>query len=157
MVHKFNYKERQNIVTNILTSHIINFGNINYLNETYSYNNIGLLSNIKNINNDKNINYLYDMNHYLTKVIDEENNIVYEYEYDDYGNIITIKTSNNGISTTKSLSYDSLNRLISYNGNDVIYSSINPWLIQYINGFNYIFQYIEHRFNTTWYSRRKDR
>ena len=139
LVHKFNYKERQNIVTNILTSHIINFGNINYLNETYSYNNIGLLSNIKNINNDKNIKYLYDMKHYLTKVIDEENNIVYEYEYDDYGNIITIKTSNNSIHTNKSLSYDSLNRLISYNGNNVIYSSINPWLIQYINGFNLTF------------------
>ena len=139
LVHKFNYKERQNIVTNILTSHIINFGNINYLNETYSYNNIGLLSNIKNINNDKNIKYLYDMKHYLTKVIDEENNIVYEYEYDDYGNIITIKTSNNNIYTNKSLSYDSLNRLISYNGNDVIYSSVNPWLIQYINGFNLTF------------------
>ena len=70
---------------------------------------------------------------------DEENNIVYEYEYDDYGNIITIKTSNNSICTTKSLSYDSLNRLICYNGNDVIYSSINPWLIQYINGFNLTF------------------
>ena len=139
LVHKFNYKERQNIVTNILTSHIINFGNINYLNETYSYNNIGLLSNIKNINNDKNIKYLYDMKHYLTKVIDEENNIVYEYEYDDYGNIITIKTSNNNIYTNKSLSYDSLNRLISYNGDDVIYSSVNPWLIQYINGFNLTF------------------
>ena len=139
LVHKFNYKERQNIVTNILTSHIINFGNINYLNETYSYNNIGLLSNIKNINNDKNIKYLYDMKHYLTKEIDEENNIVYEYEYDDYGNIITIKTSNNSIHTNKSLSYDSLNRLISYNGDDVIYSSVNPWLIQYINGFNLTF------------------
>ena len=139
LVHKFNYKERQNIVTNILTSHIINFGNINYLNETYSYNNIGLLSNIKNINNDKNIKYLYDMKHYLTKEIDEENNIVYEYEYDDYGNIITIKTSNNNIYTNKSLSYDSLNRLISYNGDDVIYSSVNPWLIQYINGFNLTF------------------
>ena len=70
---------------------------------------------------------------------DEENNIVYEYEYDDYGNIITIKTSNNSIHTNKSLSYDSLNRLISYNGNDVIYSSVNPWLIQYINGFNLTF------------------
>ncbi|MCI7039901.1 MAG: hypothetical protein MR985_02785, partial [Mollicutes bacterium] len=70
---------------------------------------------------------------------DEENNIVYEYEYDDYGNIITIKASNNSIHTNKSLSYDSLNRLISYNGNDVIYSSINPLLIQYINGFNLSF------------------
>ena len=70
---------------------------------------------------------------------DEENNIVYEYEYDDYGDIITIKTSNNSIHTNKSLSYDSLNRLICYNGNDVIYSSINPWLIQYINGFNLTF------------------
>ena len=70
---------------------------------------------------------------------DEENNIVYEYEYDDYGNIITIKTSNNNIYTNKSLSYDSLNRLISYNGDDVIYSSVNPWLIQYINGFNLTF------------------
>ena len=43
------------------------------------------------------------------------------------------------IYTNKSLLYDSLNILISYNGNDVIYSSINPWLIQYINGFNLTF------------------
>ena len=43
------------------------------------------------------------------------------------------------IYTNKSLLYDSLNILISYNGNDVIYSSVNPWLIQYINGFNLTF------------------
>ena len=108
---------------------------------TYTYDSLGNITAI-NRSGYEPLSYTYDTQNQLTKVI--EGDFRYEYAYDTYGNILSVKTYDNATSelmSTNTYTYgDSqwLDRLTKFNGTTITYDNIgNP--LSYYNGSSYTF------------------
>ena len=108
---------------------------------TYTYDSLGNITAI-NRSGYEPISYTYDAQNQLIKVV--EGDFRYEYAYDTYGNLLSVKTYDNSTSellSTNTYTYGNsqwLDRLTKYNGETITYDEIgNP--STYYNGSDYEF------------------
>ena len=108
---------------------------------TYTYDSLGNITAI-NRSGYEPISYTYDAQNQLIKVV--EGDFRYEYAYDTYGNLLSVKTYDNSTSellSTNTYTYGNaqwLDRLTAFNGQTITYDgSGNP--LSYYNGSSYTF------------------